>query len=60
MVRPHFKQTKENFENRAVRVDRYILLRCHSFSCFFPSTIALIVRLNNSLMTIGILFIYGV
>ena len=58
MVRLHFKRTKENFENHAVRVGRYILLRCRSFSYFFPSTIALIVRLNNSLMTIVIVFIY--
>ena len=31
MVRPHFKQTKENFENHAMRVGRYTLLCYHSF-----------------------------
>ena len=58
MVRPHFKQTKENFENHAMPVGRYIILRCNSFSYFLPSNIDLIVRLNNSLITIGISFIY--
>ena len=58
MVRPHFKQTKENFENNAMSVGSYIILRYHSFSCFIPSTIDLIVRLNNLLITIVILFIY--
>ena len=58
MVRPHVKQTKENFENHAMRVGRYILPRYHSFSYFLPSTIDLVVRLNNSLITIVVLFIY--
>ena len=58
MITPHFKQTKEDFENRAKRVGRYILLRYHPFSYFLPSTIDLIVRLNNSLITTVILFIY--
>ena len=58
MVRPHFKQTKENFENHAVPAGRCIILRYHSFSYFLPSTIDRIVRLNNSLITIVIFFIY--
>ena len=58
MVRLHFKQTKENFENHAMPVGTYIILRYHSFSYFLPSTIDLIVRLNNSLITIVISFIY--
>ena len=58
MVRSHFKQTKENFENHAMRVGRYIILRYHSFSYFLPSTIDLIVRLNNSLITTVIFLIY--
>ena len=57
MVRSHIKQTKETFENHAMRVGRYILLCYHSFSYFLPSTIDLIVRLNKSLITIVILFI---
>ena len=44
MVRPHFKQTKENFETHAMRVIRYIR-RHHSFSYFLPSTTDLIVDL---------------
>ena len=39
-------------------VGRYIPLCHHSFSFFLPSTIALIVRRNNSLNTIVISFIY--
>ena len=35
-----------------------IFLRDHSFSYFLPSTIDLIVKLNNSLITIVVLFIY--
>ena len=58
MVRPYSKQTKENFKNYAMPVGRYIILRYHSFSYFLPSTIDLIVRLNNSLITIVISFIY--
>ena len=58
MVRPYSKQTKENFENHAMPVGRYIILHYHSFSYFLPSTIDLIVRLNNSLITTVILFIY--
>ena len=58
MVRPHFKQTKENFENDTMRVDKYIFL-CYDFLSFFlVSTSDLIVRLNNSLRIIVILFIY--
>ena len=56
MVRPYSKQTRENFENHAMPVGRYIILHYHSFSYFLPSTIDLIVRLN-SLITIVILFI---
>ena len=41
MVRPHFQQAKENFENHAMSVGRYIILRHHSFSYFLPSTIDL-------------------
>ena len=58
MVRPHLKQTKENSQDHAMHVGRYIILRYHSFSYFLPSTVDLIVRLNNSLITIVILFIY--
>ena len=58
MVRPYSKETKENFENDAMPVGRYIILRYNSFSYFLPSTIDLIVRLNNSLINIVILFIY--
>ena len=58
MVRPHFKQTKENFEDHAVGVGRYIILCYHSFLQLLPSTIDLIVRLNESLITIVTLFIY--
>ena len=58
MVRPHSKQTKDNFENHAMPVGRYIILRYHSFSYFLPSTIDLIVRLNNSFITTVILFTY--
>ena len=58
MVRPHFKQTKENFENHAMRVGWYILLHYNSFSYLLPSTIDLTIRLNNSLINIVILFIY--
>ena len=54
MVRSYSKQTKENFENHAMPVGRYIILRYHSSSYFLPSNIDLIVRLNNSLITIGI------
>ena len=60
MVRPHFKQTKENFENHAIPVGRYISVRYHSFLyilTFLPTTIDLILRLNNSLITTVILFI---
>ena len=39
MVRPHFQQAKENFENHAMSVGRYIIPRHHSFSYFLPSTI---------------------
>ena len=58
MVRPHLKQTKENFQDHTMPVGRYIILRYHSFSYFLPFTIDLIVRLNNSLITIVIFFIY--
>ena len=54
MVRPHFKQVKENFVNHAMSVGRYVILCYQSFSLFLPSTIDLIVRLNNSLITIVI------
>ena len=58
MVRPYSKQTKENFENHAMPVGRYIILRYHSFSYFLPSNIDLRVKRNNSLITIAISFIY--
>ena len=58
MVRSYFRQTKENFENSAMSIDRYIILRYHAFSHFFPSTIDLIVTFNNLLITILILCIY--
>ena len=58
MVRPHFIQTKKDFENHAMPVGRYIILRYQSFSYFLPSNIDLIVRLNNSLINTVILFIY--
>ena len=58
MVRSYSKQTKESFENHAMPVDRYIILRYHSFLYFLTSTIDLTVNLNNLLITIVILFIY--
>ena len=59
MVRPHFKQAKENFKDHAVRVGRFILLCYHtSFLQLLPLTIDLIARLNESLITIVTLFIY--
>ena len=57
MARPYSEQTKENFENHAMPVGRYIILRYHS-SYFLPSNIDLIVRLDNSLITTVISFIY--
>ena len=57
MVKPYSEQTKENFENHAMPVGRYIILHYHS-SYFLPSNIDLIVRLNNSVITIVISFIY--
>ena len=58
MVRPYTKPTKENFENHAMPVDRYTILQYHSFSYFLLPTIDLIVRLENSLIMIPILYIY--
>ena len=55
------KQKKTFLKNHAMPVSRYIILRYHSFFSslsFLTITIDLIVRLNNSLMTIVILFIY--
>ena len=43
---------------KITRLGRYIPLCHHSFSYFLPSTIAPIVRRNNSLITIAILLIY--
>ena len=56
MVRLYSKQTKENFKNYAMPVGSYIILCYHSFSYFLPSTIDLIVRPNDSLITIVFFF----
>ena len=57
LVRPHFKHTKEKFENHVKRLGRYIFFAIILFY-FIPCISNLTGRFNNLLMINVILFTY--